>query len=114
MAVPAATLGVFAGVLATYGPDHRLLTMLNEPPPGIGLLWPLAAGWAASVLLPVAGAAWPAWRAAGRPPVALLRGGELAGVAAAAGAGRFSGAVRASLRSECGSSAPAGCGSRRR
>jgi ABC-type lipoprotein release transport system permease subunit len=29
------------------------------------------------VAIPVLGAAWPAWRAAGRSPVALLRGGEL-------------------------------------
>lgn len=77
IAVPAAGLGVVAGVLATYGPDDRLLTMLNEPPPGSALLLPLAAGFLASVAIPVLGAAWPAWRAAGRSPVGLLRGGEL-------------------------------------
>ena len=34
--------------------------------------------WLASVAIPVLAAAWPAWRAAGRSPVALLRGAELA------------------------------------
>jgi ABC-type antimicrobial peptide transport system permease subunit len=77
IAVPAAVLGAVAGVLATYGADNRLLTMLNEPPPGAALLLPLAAGLLASVAIPVLGAAWPAWRAAGRSPVGLLRGGEL-------------------------------------
>ena len=81
IAMPAAALGLAAGVLATYGPDDRLLTMLNEPPPGSGLVLPLAAAWLASVAIPVLGAAWPAWRAAGRSPVALLRGGELEGSA---------------------------------
>jgi ABC-type antimicrobial peptide transport system permease subunit len=77
IAVPAAALGVLAGVLATYGADDRLLTMLNEPPPGAALALPLAAGFLAAVAIPVLGAAWPAWRAAGRSPVGLLRGGEL-------------------------------------
>ena len=81
IAVPAATVGSVAGVLATYGPGDRLLTLLNEPPPGSQLLLPLAAGWLASVAIPVAGAAWPAWRLAGRSPVGLLRGGELGGAA---------------------------------
>ena len=76
IAVPAAGLGLAVGVLVTYGPDDRLLTMLNEPPPGAGLVLPLAAGWLASMAIPVLGAAWPAWRAAGRSPVGLLRGGE--------------------------------------
>ena len=79
VAVPAATLGAAAGVLATYGPGHRLLTMLNEPPPGFALALPLAGGWLVSVVVPSLGAAWPAWRAAGRSPVALLRGGEFGG-----------------------------------
>ncbi|MGA2928622.1 MAG: FtsX-like permease family protein [Solirubrobacteraceae bacterium] len=77
VAAPAATLGVLAGTLATYAPSGRLLIMLNEPPAGWSLLAPLLAGWLASVAIPVAAAAWPAWRAAGRPPVALLRGAEL-------------------------------------
>jgi len=77
IAVPAAALGLAAGVIATNGPDDRLLTMLNEPPPGSGLVAPLAAAWLVSMAVPVLGAAWPAWRAAGRSPVGLLRGGEL-------------------------------------
>ncbi len=78
IAAPAATLGVVAGTLATYSPTSRLLMLLNEPAPGLALLAPLAAGWAASIAIPVAAGAWPAWRAAGRPPVALLGGSELA------------------------------------
>ena len=78
VAVPAATVGVLAGVLATVGPSDRLLTMLNEPAAGSALILPLTAGWVASVSIPVLAAAWPAWRAAGRPPVALLQGAGLA------------------------------------
>ena len=77
VAVPAATVGVIAGVLASVGPSDRLLTMLNEPAPGSALILPLAAAWAVSVSIPVLAAAWPAWRAAGRPPVALLQGAGL-------------------------------------
>jgi ABC-type antimicrobial peptide transport system permease subunit len=77
LALPAATLGALAGTLATYGPSGRLLTMLNEPPAGVALLAPLAAGWLGSIAIPVLAAAWPAWRAAGRPPVELLQGAEL-------------------------------------
>jgi ABC-type lipoprotein release transport system permease subunit len=77
VAVPAATLGCAAGTLAVYAPAHRLLTLLNEPPPGWGLAAPLAACWVAAVGLPVAGVAWPAWRASRRPVVDLLRGGDV-------------------------------------
>ncbi len=87
IAVPAATVGVVAGMLATFGPTGRLLTMLNEPLPLAALIGPLALAWLASVAIPVLAAAWPAWRAAGRPPVALLRGVELGG-AGRRGAGR--------------------------
>ena len=78
ISAPAATLGAIAGTLATYSPTSRLLMLLNEPAPGLALLAPVAAGWAASVAIPVVAGAWPAWRAAGRSPVALLRGAELA------------------------------------
>ncbi len=78
VSVPAATIGVIAGTLATYSPTSRLLMLLNEPPPGVSLLAPLAAAWAASIAIPVLAGAWPAWRAAGRSPVALLRGAEFA------------------------------------
>jgi ABC-type antimicrobial peptide transport system permease subunit len=77
VAAPAATIGAVVGVLATYGATGRLLVMLNEPPAGLGLLGPVAAGWALAIAIPVLSAAWPAWRAAGRPPVTLLRGAEL-------------------------------------
>ena len=77
VAAPAATLGAVSGVLATYGATSRLLVMLNEPAPGTAL-WPaLALAWLGAIAIPVLAGAWPAWRAAGRPPVALLRGAEL-------------------------------------
>ncbi len=77
VAAPAATVGAVGGVLATYGPTTRLLVLLNEPAPGVALLPALVATWLVAVAIPVLAAAWPAWRAAGRPPVALLRGVEL-------------------------------------
>ena len=77
VAAPAATIGAVGGALATYGPTSRLLVLLNEPAPGAALLPALAAAWLVSVAIPVLAAAWPAWRAAGRPPVTLLRGAEL-------------------------------------
>ena len=78
VAVPAAALGCAAGVLAIAGPTGRLLTLLNEPPPGSGLVVPVLASWLAAVAIAVAGAAWPAWRAASRPVVTLLRGADVA------------------------------------
>jgi FtsX-like permease family len=77
VAAPAATLGAIGGALATYGPTTRLLVLLNEPAPGMSLLPALAAMWLAAIAIPVIAAAWPAWRASGRAPVALLRGAEL-------------------------------------
>ena len=77
VAAPAATVGAVAGVLAVYGPTSRLLVLLNEPAPGTALAPALIAAWLGAVAIPVLAAAWPAWRAAGRPPVALLRGAEL-------------------------------------
>jgi len=77
VAVPAATLGTLAGALATYGPDNRLLALLNEPGPGSALILPLLACWTASVMIPVVGAAWPAWSAGGRAVVSLLRGADV-------------------------------------
>lgn len=88
VAAPAASLGLLAGVLATLGPAGRLLTLLNEPAPGLELVPALTAGWLASIAIPVAGAAWPAWRAAGRPVVGLLQGADLSGGSGARGAGR--------------------------
>ncbi|MBV9680668.1 MAG: ABC transporter permease [Solirubrobacterales bacterium] len=79
VAAPAATIGALGGLLATYGPTTRLLVLLNEPAPGSALAPALAGAWLGAVAIPVLAAAWPAWRAAGRPPVALLRGAELGG-----------------------------------
>jgi ABC-type antimicrobial peptide transport system permease subunit len=78
VAVPAATVGVAAGTLATDASTNRLLTLLNEPGPGWSLALPLLGAWVAAVALPVAGAAWPAWRATAGPVVALLRGADVA------------------------------------
>jgi predicted lysophospholipase L1 biosynthesis ABC-type transport system permease subunit len=77
VAMPAATIGAVAGTFATYRPASRLLTLLNEPAPGTGLLLPLGAAWLASIAIPVIAAAWPAWRAAGRNAVSLLQGADL-------------------------------------
>ncbi len=77
VAAPAATIGAVGGALATYGPTNRLLVLLNEPAPGAALLPALALAWATAIAIPVLAAAWPAWRAAGRSPVALLGGAEL-------------------------------------
>jgi ABC-type lipoprotein release transport system permease subunit len=75
--VPAATLGTLVGWLATNGPGNDLLSLLNEPGPGAALVLPLAAAWLASVAIPVAGAAWPAWQAGGRAVISLLRGADV-------------------------------------
>jgi hypothetical protein len=77
VAAPAATLGAIGGALVTYGPTSRLLVLLNEPAPGTALAPALVATWLVAIAIPVLAAAWPAWRAAGRSPVALLRGAEL-------------------------------------
>ena len=78
VAVPAATLGVLIGYLVTNGPGNRLLGLLNQPGPGSALILPLLAGWAVAVAVPVLGAAWPAWSAAGRGVLTLLRGADVA------------------------------------
>ncbi len=77
VAVPFGSLGIAVGVLVTASPDSRLLTLLNEPPPGSALIVPVALAWLAAVLVPALGAAWPAWRAAGGPVIGLLRGGDV-------------------------------------
>jgi hypothetical protein len=51
--------------------------LLNEPAPGVSVAPALIATWSAAIAIPVLAAAWPAWRAAGRPPVGLLLGAEL-------------------------------------
>jgi ABC-type antimicrobial peptide transport system permease subunit len=77
VAVPFGSLGIAIGVLVTASPDSRLLTLLNEPPPGSALILPVGVAWLAAVLVPALGAAWPAWRAAGGPVIGLLRGGDV-------------------------------------
>ena len=84
VAGPAAVVGAGAGVLATYGASSRLLTLLNEPPPGSELVLPLVAGWLVAMAIPLAATAWPVWRAAGGSVVGLLRGGDVS-----PGGGRF-------------------------
>jgi hypothetical protein len=44
----------------------------------VALLGPLALAFAVVVAIVVGAATWPAWRAARRPPVSILRGGDLA------------------------------------
>ena len=78
VALPAAALGIALGTLAVAGPAAGLLASLNERPPGTALLLPLAAALAGVMTIVVAAATWPAWRAARRPPVEILRGGSIA------------------------------------
>jgi ABC-type antimicrobial peptide transport system permease subunit len=79
VALPAAAAGIVLGALVVAGPSAALLGALNEQSPGWALAAPLAAGLAGVVALVTAAATWPAWRAARRPPAAILRGGDLAG-----------------------------------
>ena len=103
VALPAAALGIALGSLAVAGPAAALLAALNELPPGGALLLPLFAALAVVTTIVVAAATWPAWRAARRPPVEILRGGTITAPAARSspGAGltalgaRFATAARA-------------------
>jgi ABC-type lipoprotein release transport system permease subunit len=78
VAVPAAAVGIAVGMLAVAGPAAALLAALNELPPGGALMLPLAGALTVVTAIVVAAATWPAWRAARRPPVEILRGGTLA------------------------------------
>jgi ABC-type antimicrobial peptide transport system permease subunit len=78
VAVPAATLGIALGALVVAKPAADLLAALNEVGPGLALVGPLLAALVAVVIVVVTAATWPAWRAARRPPVEILRGGDLA------------------------------------
>ena len=49
VSAPAAAIGCAAGVLAIYGPAAHLLSLLNEPAPGLALVGPVLAGWLAGV-----------------------------------------------------------------
>jgi ABC-type antimicrobial peptide transport system permease subunit len=75
----AGAIGLAAGALAAHGPSARLLEALNEQPPGAALVPVMLVALAAIAALVGVAAGWPAWRATGRPTVALLRGAELAG-----------------------------------
>jgi ABC-type antimicrobial peptide transport system permease subunit len=86
VALPAASLGVLAGVLSTYGAASRLLELLNEPPPAGAIVLPLLGAWLAGLLVPALGTAWPAWRAGGGSVVALLRGADVSTPARRGGA----------------------------
>ncbi|HEX4307769.1 MAG TPA: ABC transporter permease [Solirubrobacterales bacterium] len=77
VAVPAAAIGVGAGALLAAGPSDRLLGLLNQAGPGGALIAPLLGCFALTAAIPALAAAWPAWRAAGGPPLALLRGAEI-------------------------------------
>jgi putative ABC transport system permease protein len=77
VAVPAAALGVAAGALAATGPSERLLALLNGDSPGAALALPLFGCFLLTATIPALASAWPAWRAAGAEPVALLGGVEL-------------------------------------
>jgi hypothetical protein len=100
VAVPAAALGIAIGTVAVAGPAGDLLAALNERPPGWALAAPLAVALLAVVTIVVAAATWPAWRAARRPPAAILRGGDLPGrrPRRVAAAGRLSALVDAAGR----------------
>ena len=102
VALPAAAVGIALGALVVAGPAAGLLASLNERPPGAALLPPLLVALGAVVAIVVAAATWPAWRAARRPPVEILRGGKVAAPRAHARSGglaalgaRFATAARA-------------------
>jgi ABC-type lipoprotein release transport system permease subunit len=104
VAVPAAALGIALGAVAVAGPAAALLAALNELPPGGALLLPLAGTLAAVTTIVVAAATWPAWRAARRPPVEILRGGTIAAATrrSSAGAGTARPSAAATPRSSPG------------
>jgi ABC-type lipoprotein release transport system permease subunit len=79
VALPAAALGVAIGAALASAPSDRLLALLNQAGPGGALALPLLGCFLLTAAIPVLASAWPAWRAAGGPPLALLRGAELRG-----------------------------------
>ena len=98
VAVPAAAIGVGLGALLAAGPSDRLLGLLNQPGPGTGLVAPLIGCFALTVLIPALAGAWPAWRAAGGPPLTLLRGAEMRGAPGRRGSGGGGGLLRLGVR----------------
>jgi ABC-type lipoprotein release transport system permease subunit len=87
VALPAAAIGVALGAGLALGPSGRLLALLNQPGPGGGLVVPLVGCFLLTAAIPALAGAWPAWRAAGGPPLTLLRGAELRGGGGRRGAG---------------------------
>ncbi len=77
LAATAAVLGLIAGAAAVVYPTGRLLDDLNELGPGFVLAGPLALALVGIVALVSLASAWPAWRAASRPPVETLRQSDL-------------------------------------
>ncbi|MCP9491186.1 MAG: ABC transporter permease [Solirubrobacteraceae bacterium MAG38_C4-C5] len=88
LAAPAGVLGLALGTLVAAGPTGALLLTLNELPPGGALVGPLLLAWLVVVAVVALASGWPAWRAAGRPIVGLLRGSEVARPRAARGLSR--------------------------
>ena len=99
VAAVAGGLGLTLGAIAVHRPTDRLLVALNELGPGASILWPLLACLAGVVLVVAATAAWPAWRAASRPPVETLGGADVVRVPARArlGAGTLALGARLAL-----------------
>ncbi len=78
VALPAAALGIALGSALVARPAGDLLAALNELSAGWALVPPLLLCLLVVTLVVVTAATWPAWRAARRPPVEILRGGDLA------------------------------------
>jgi len=95
---PAAVLGSLAGTLATLGSSSSLLTLLNEPAPGAGLILPLLAALLATIAIPVLATAWPVWRLTAADPVELLSGAELRNASPQRRRARRGGLVRLGTR----------------
>src|SRR5207249_1628537 len=70
----------------------------SERGPGAALWLPLLGCLAVATLLPALTGTWPAWRAAGRPPVELLRGAELHATGRSASRPRRGGLARLGAR----------------
>ena len=79
LALPAGAAGMLAGWLLVRGPAGRLLGSLNELGPGWSIAPLLLGAIAGLTALVVAATAWPAWQAARRQPVDVLRGADLVG-----------------------------------
>ena len=81
IAAPAGALGIALGWFLVARPTSRLLASLNQLGPGLALA-PLLIGSFVALVAVVAGfSALPAWRAARRPAVETMRGGDVVGVA---------------------------------